>query len=107
MTHAKKPRYAISCIGCSTTWTGLAACHCSVCHTTFSSITGFDMHRKRRLGEPDDGPVTCRTPQDMKLVYHEQRGVWATPYNGPPREEARVMWAESRDETQENRSRDW
>ncbi|WP_459682130.1 FDXHR family putative zinc-binding protein [Rhodococcus sp. no. 34] len=32
---------------CAATWTGLTTCHCSNCHTTFTSPSAFDQHRRR------------------------------------------------------------
>lgn len=44
---------------CGATWTGLTAAHCATCHTTFTSTTGFDRHR--RAGQ-------CLTPEAAGLV---------------------------------------
>lgn len=58
-----------SCNRCGARWTGLARCHCSVCHTTFNAITPFDRHR--RMGQ-------CLRPADVGLVvtHHPFGDVW-------------------------------
>lgn len=62
-------RGAHSCGGCDNRWNGLAACHCSGCHETFSSVSGFDRHR--RGGE-------CLKPAEIGLV-RDGRGSWSFP----------------------------
>lgn len=41
----KRPPNRTKCLGCAKEWGGLLACHCAVCHETFTSTTGFDKHR--------------------------------------------------------------
>lgn len=36
----------IRCPRCGGSWTGLAACHCSVCHQSFTGVSAFDRHRR-------------------------------------------------------------
>lgn len=60
-----------TCGGCTNTWTGLAQCHCSVCHETFGGISNFDRHRFN--GE-------CRRPEDIGLAIGA-RGVWSEPFS--------------------------
>lgn len=58
---------------CGQGWRGLTTCHCSSCHATFSSPSGFDRHQ--RAGE-------CRDPAAVGLVATPRRGVeslWAFP----------------------------
>lgn len=50
---------------CETWWTGLRTAHCTACHQTFTSITGFDMHRD---GRHADDTRHCRPPQEAGLV---------------------------------------
>jgi hypothetical protein len=42
--------------------------HCTVCHSTFGGVTGFDKHRK-------DG--WCLNPVTLKMALND-RGVWRT-----------------------------
>lgn len=32
---------------CGARWTRAGACHCAGCHETFSSLSGFERHRRR------------------------------------------------------------
>lgn len=34
------------CNGCEKRWTGLKSAHCVGCHLTFTSVSGFDTHRR-------------------------------------------------------------
>jgi hypothetical protein len=47
--------------------------HCTTCHHTFGSVTGFDRHR--RNGE-------CIAPTALPM-HKDRRGVWR--YDGNPR----------------------
>jgi hypothetical protein len=69
----------ITCGGCPTTWTGLARCHCSGCHRTFSGVTTFDLHRRPRgwHGSCVD-PATLATATGTRLLI-ERNGVWGRP----------------------------
>jgi hypothetical protein len=60
----------IGCGGCDNTWTGLSMAHCTVCHQTFTAVTGFDLHRRR--GQ-------CRKPESIGLVYNPVRRAWSRP----------------------------
>ena len=44
---------------CGRRWTGFDTAHCVSCHATFTSVTGFDKHRK-------DGE--CINPPEVGLV---------------------------------------
>src|SRR5262245_43736264 len=68
----------ITCNGCRERWTGLGPCHCAACHNTFTSPTGFDMHR--RGGQ-------CRYPADAGLVPIERLHWtgWGRPGEPPER----------------------
>lgn len=57
---------------CGTTWTGLTPAHCASCHTTFTSPTAFDRHR--RAGQ-------CLTPSAAGLVPIDRK-TW-TGYGWP------------------------
>lgn len=56
----------MKCDGCRTVTPAQA--HCSVCHRTFGSVSGFDRHR--RNGE-------CIDPTTVGLVARD--GVWRRP----------------------------
>lgn len=61
---------------CGARWAGENLCHCSLCHLTFMSVTGFDKHRT--------GPVNdtrCRTPQELSDLGLEpnESGHWRRP----------------------------
>lgn len=57
-----------SCGGCPTRWWGLNMAHCARCHRTFSTVTGFDLHKVNgRCIDPASGKV----PQRL-----DSRGVW-------------------------------
>jgi len=63
---------AITCNGCEHTWTGLSFAHCSACHRTFSSVTGFDRHRV--AGRCVD-PAIMRTKKGEPVMRLEA-GAW-------------------------------
>ncbi|WP_442407232.1 FDXHR family putative zinc-binding protein [Mycobacterium sp.] len=54
-----------SCNHCGGRWGGLKTCHCTVCHDTFTTVTGFDRHRAGSF-EPDERH--CRHPSALGLV---------------------------------------
>lgn len=67
------PNTATRCPRCDNTWTGLSACHCSVCHRTLSGIRLFDSHRRRD---------TCVDPATLHVQGEPLRlveGVWRGP----------------------------
>lgn len=70
-----QPYLRHGCGRCGSRWAGLSAAHCGSCHSTFSSVTGFDRHRKG--GE-------CVEPVSVGLVWKERPGyaVWAQPGGG-------------------------
>lgn len=68
----RRPIAPYSCAGCAHTWTGLAFAHCSGCHRTFSSVSGFDRHRLR--GQ-------CVNPAERGLQL-DVLGIWRLP-TGP------------------------
>lgn len=51
-----------SCAGCDEEWGGVATAHCSVCHRTFSAVSGFDLHRFRG---------SCMEPTSRGLVWDD------------------------------------
>lgn len=86
-----------TCSGCSTTWTGVSACHCSGCHQTFAGANLFDAHRTQ-YGEHG----TCRRPADMvatsgiragePLMFFRE-GMWRGP---EMTEEQKLAWSRRR-----------
>ena len=61
---------------------GFRACHCSECHETFTSVSGFDAHRGGSFGKPDpkDGTWSastrvCHIPGGYSRNYN---GYWAS-----------------------------
>lgn len=52
------------CSRCDERWSGQAACHCSGCHLTYTSISAFDAHRRNGA---------CRAPEASGLVALERR----------------------------------
>jgi hypothetical protein len=61
---------------CGVTWAGENLCHCSVCHLTFLSVTGFDKHRTGPIGA-----TRCRTPDQLTEVGMQpnEAGHWRRP----------------------------
>lgn len=49
---------------CDAVFGGALACHCSACHRTFTSPSGFTAHRKN--GE-------CVDPQDLGMVKADRK----------------------------------
>lgn len=68
------------CGGCDNSWTGRTAAHCSTCHFTWSSVSGFDAHSV--------GPVDarrCRDPRTARnaageLIFEPMPRKWGTAY---------------------------
>lgn len=59
------------CGRCGTRWTGEHTCHCATCHETFTSPSGFDIHR--RAG-------SCIPPSTIDKLHLVRRGpanAWA------------------------------
>lgn len=55
---------------CGRRWGGLAKAHCTVCHSTFTSRSSFDMHRR--------GPADNRRCELDKLA-EVRPGIWGRP----------------------------
>jgi hypothetical protein len=66
----------IGSCGCGARWAGENLCHCSVCHLTFMSVSGFDKHRVGPVGQ-----TRCRTPEELTAVGMEpnESGHWRKP----------------------------
>lgn len=77
------PRGAITCSGCDNWWTGLNSAHCSACHTTFTGIGGFDMHRRdyQCLQHATIGLI----PADREWEGWQRPGTWTGPIRSPER----------------------
>lgn len=58
----------MSCAGCDKKWGGFAACHCTVCHETFTTVGNFDRHRKTGKCEH---PTACGFVQGQNGVWHQ------------------------------------
>jgi hypothetical protein len=52
-----------TCPRCARQWSGLAQCHCTVCHRHFSTVALFDRHRAGH------GRTTCTDPADHPNIY--------------------------------------
>jgi hypothetical protein len=63
MPDVSKPWYTFTCQKCGGAWCGLKTCHCTVCHQTFTTVTGFDRHRTGPAGDR-----RCITPEQAGLV---------------------------------------
>lgn len=61
------------CGGCDQRWTGMAPCHCSACHLTWSGITLFDRHRRGGACLTPDEVIT----QGQELIHRD--GIWRQP----------------------------
>ena len=61
---------------CGARWAGENLCHCSQCHLTFMSVTGFDKHRAGPVGK-----TTCRTPDELRAagLKPNELGYWRRP----------------------------
>lgn len=58
------------CGKCPARWTGTNMAHCSVCHSTFSTVANFDSHRDGSIGR-----VRCSTTGLVQNSY----GTWKQP----------------------------
>ena len=66
-----------TCGGCTTRWRGISRCHCGACHETFTSITGFDMHRKAGRCVPPAAAGLIQRSDDLWRKDEWQRsGLW-------------------------------
>ena len=64
---------------CGAKWTSAGACHCAGCHTTFSSISAFEKHRRN---------LVCLTPAKAGLVLRAKpKGdpLWGLPGTWAPK----------------------
>jgi hypothetical protein len=66
-----------ACTDCDIKWRGDAIAHCKGCHETFSSDSGFFLHRRA---------FKCTPPEEVKhkdgsrkLFYDEKLEVWKHP----------------------------
>ncbi len=50
---------------CGARWAGLKTCHCTACHSTFSTVTAFDKHR---VGSHADDRRHCVDPARTGLI---------------------------------------
>lgn len=62
-----------TCGGCDSTWTALAAAHCSRCHNTFSGSHLFDYHQR------GDGCLDLTQLQYRGKPFRTERDVWRYP----------------------------
>jgi hypothetical protein len=58
---------------CGTSWGGLKAEHCTVCHETFANTRAGDRHRAGK-----HGARFCRPPDEVGL-HRDSRGIWRLP----------------------------
>ena len=75
-TAAPAPSGANRC-RCGIWWAGMSTAHCASCHITFTSVSGFTLHRKGG---------TCATPADLGMVLSDRKyPAWALPgaWTGP------------------------
>jgi hypothetical protein len=79
------PNGPFTCSGCDNWWTGLNSGHCSACHESFTSVSGFDKHR---TGSHSAGRY-CLDPASVGLVVANkgwpgwsQPGTWSGPRSG-------------------------
>lgn len=72
----RRPVARYRCGGCALWWTALGAAHCAGCHETFTSVSGFEKHR--RGGQ-------CLTPAEVGLVPADRKWPgWALPGSYDP-----------------------
>jgi hypothetical protein len=56
------------CRGCDNRWSGLARCHCSVCHLTFGGLAPFDAHQINGK---------CLNVRASRNFFESDPGVWS------------------------------
>lgn len=56
-----------TCGGCPARWTAHNTSHCGKCHETFTSVSGFDQHRRADQ---------CAYPGNVGLVWLRNRNGW-------------------------------
>lgn len=65
------------CLKCGKSWGGFAACHCVVCHETFSSYNAANFHWG--TGKSNKAPAAdakhLHPSESPKLVQNE-KGIW-------------------------------
>jgi hypothetical protein len=59
------------CVVCRDRWVSKKWCHCTGCHRTFSSISGFERHQRLEKGSCN---VVCLDPVDLEMIM--QDGIW-------------------------------
>ena len=64
--------YDGNCARCGAEWKSETACHCNGCHRTFSSLSGFDAHRRN---------LKCVDPATVGLEKNA-KGWWRHPLKG-------------------------
>lgn len=86
-TCGPRPAQAIGTNCCDAWWTGLSAGHCSVCGHTFTSVSGFDKHR--RGGRCLDPATVGLAPADKPWPgWSWPSGGWTGPMRPPPHGES-------------------
>lgn len=76
LVEVEVPANAFRC-SCGEWWTAISAAHCSGCHLTFTSVSGFTLHRKGGK---------CSVPADLGMVLADRKyPAWAMPgtWSGP------------------------
>ncbi len=71
------------CIRCTTRWEGKNKAHCTACHRTFKSVSGFDKHRR---------DFHCLDPAEIGMVL--KNDAWTTPMDP---EMVKNIWGDSRE----------
>jgi hypothetical protein len=68
---------------CGAMWRAMALCHCTTCHASFATITGFDRHRR---SDSCLDPATLRTRKGepvLRAVREPYGQVWHRWANHP------------------------
>ena len=65
------------CGSCDRRWSGLAVCHCSMCHRHFAGKSAFDRHRRgpdqaRRCLDPATMPIFVGRERSFGLVWSQR-----------------------------------
>ena len=72
------------CQGCGKKWGGASACHCSVCHETFSGYSAANLHwgtGRSRMAPGYDAEHL--DPRDVPALARDARGVWRSAAKRP------------------------
>lgn len=65
------------CGGCDNRWRGLSRAHCAACHRTWSTVSGFDKHRRDVNGKGTClDPAAMRTKAGEPIFRQDELGVW-------------------------------